>query len=328
VSIEEGSHSWLANITLADPEDIGRINMGDPIRLLLAGEEYRLIVDRKNHSQSTPQRINATIRAISPLALLGAPWVAPISQEWSAGADAAQVVQTLIGTVDWRLPDWTISSGQLAAAHTDPLALARQVVEAAGGVIESLPDGSIVCRHLFPTPVPEMASAVADYEMNGDSILSHDESLDVVEIVNRLIVCDATVSSSNAEIAIEQDSHPTDPSIKLIRVYPIPWRPVSVVHTGDALVGLEYIGVEERQETELLEFNLGSATTRYPVLAINAYAWQYKDLGVPEAVVESKSVVVSGSDGQSLLRITYTTRCQLWQATDPRDEEILFLAYD
>ncbi|MBF0186005.1 MAG: hypothetical protein HQM06_16670 [Magnetococcales bacterium] len=328
VSIEEGSHSWTAHIELDNPDDFASVNIGDPLRLLLAGEEYRLVVDRKNHAQNSPERISPTINAISPLALRGAPFVRPITQDWSAGVDASTVVAALIGPVEWQLPHWTIPPGQLSAVNADPLAVAKQVVAAAGGVIESAPDGSVVCRPLFPVSVPAMATAAPEHCLDGDHILERAESLEMADAVNRLIVCNASVAIGAPQLALEQADHPLHPTSKQIRAYPIPWRQVTLVHTGDALVALRYIGIEERQEIEVVDFSMGKATARYPIYAILSYAWQYQDLGVPEAVTGSKSLIVPENEGQSLLRLTYVTRCHIWEADDPRNEEILFLAYD
>ncbi|MBF0096287.1 MAG: hypothetical protein HQM04_06520 [Magnetococcales bacterium] len=328
VSMDDGSHSWSATIALAGMHDWALIQIGDVIRIRLADEEYQLVVDSKNHSQQQPERASPTLNALSPLALRGLPWVMPITQDWSSGAGAAQVVAELIGSVDWQLPDWTIPFGQLAAVHSDPLTLAKQIVAAAGGVIESRPDGSVLCRPAFPVSVPQMATTTPDHCLDGDTILSRDESLEVADCDNRLIVGNATVATEGSQLVVEQADHPTDPFVKQFRVYPTPWRKVSMAHAGDSQVSLYYVGVEERQEVELLEVSQGKAAARYPILSILHYAWQYQDLGIPTVEPGSKIIDIPGSVDRSLLRVIYTTRCQLWEASDPRDEEILFLAYD
>jgi hypothetical protein len=118
------------------------------------------VVDGKTLSRESQTSQRCELTAISPLALLDAPFAATI-RYYQPGALSARsaVVEFLIGNVDWQLPDWIIPAGRLMMEGVTPLAAARSVVAAIGGIVESNPDGTVVCRRRHPVSIPDYGQA-------------------------------------------------------------------------------------------------------------------------------------------------------------------------
>ncbi|MBF0283150.1 MAG: hypothetical protein HQL51_01675 [Magnetococcales bacterium] len=323
IRADDGSFTWLADLKLADLDDWRRVRVGDAVTVDLYGEVFALVVDQKAKSrEKAGVALSLGLLAVSPLAMRRE----RVTLAWSGAVDARQAVEEILGEpVTWTLPDWTIPAGRLAAERADPVDLARQIAGAAGGVLESNPDGSVVCRPRFPLAVPQWAAADPAHVLTDDEVMSEFTSYSPVEFTDRLAVADADPSAGGDEVeALDLDG---EPHRKLLHVYPSPWRPLQVVHTGDAAVILESLGVREREESELIQILGGTGRTRYPVAGIVATSWQYLNLGPVSFDPDSREIVADVA-GASLLRITYRTRCQAWAASDVRDESILFLVME
>jgi hypothetical protein len=322
VRADDGSFTWLARIELVRVEEWLRVRVGDAIDLDLYGETFRLAVDEKEMSRENAGiGMTLTLLAVSPLGLRRE----RISRSWTGPVDARQAVEDLLGPVTWQLPDWTISAGRVAAERADPVSLARQIAGAAGGVVESLPDGFILCRPRFPLAVPDWSMATPDHLVTDNETLATSESYAPVELADRIAIADGDQESGQDEVEFLPDEG--NPHQGAIRVYPTPWREVAVVHTGDELVSLSALGEQEREESELLQIQAGRGRTRYPVAGIVTTSWQYADLGAASFTADSREIT-SEIPEYSLLRLTYRTRCLAWTAADVRDEEILFLVTD
>ena len=82
----------------------------------------------------------------------------------------------------------------------------------------------------------------------------------------------------------------------------------------------EPMGREDRQETETVEFVAGAGKVKYPIYAVDSTEWQQTNLG-SVALAEDGSLTAAVA-AQSLLTITYTTRCLLWRVRDPNNEQL------
>ena len=322
IRADDGSFTWLASLEISKVEEWSVIRVGDTITLNLYDEIFTLVVDEKEMSRrNAGVNISLSLLAVSPLAIRRE----RITRSWLVPVNAREAVEELLGSVEWTLPYWTIPAGRLGAEKTDSVSLAQQIVGTAGGVLESLPDGSVVCRPRFSVPVPEWGSATPSHIITDDETISVNESYVHVEIANRIAIANGEQESGADEVeylADEGNSHQG-----VIRVYPNPWRPVAVVHTGDEQTILTPIDEQEREETELVSFEAGRGNTRYPVVRIISKAWQYVNLGAVSFLKDNKNLS-SDIPEYSLLRITYITRCLAWNTSNDRDEEIQFLVTD
>jgi hypothetical protein len=129
--------------------------------------------------------------------------------------------------------------------------------------------------------------------------------------------------SSSESLRIEDET--VSDGVHHLRVYQTPWADdFDLRHTGGDWVYLEDLGIEERQETETVEFVSGQGRARYPVYGVVSVAWKQVNLGT---VTRSEDGLLTASvDGESLLEITYTTRAHKWAASNSVLEEVQFVA--
>ncbi|HNG61947.1 MAG TPA: hypothetical protein PKZ52_19155, partial [Cellvibrionaceae bacterium] len=146
LSCDEDSPVWIASLDIAELADFARIAIGDLITLTLGLEVFKLLIDGKTLSRESSVEPRYTLSAVSPVARLEAPFAHPTPLYQSAAIAAHTAVTNQIGPVDWQLPVWTIPAGRLMLQDVTPLAAARQIVSSIGGLLESQPDGRVVCR--------------------------------------------------------------------------------------------------------------------------------------------------------------------------------------
>ena len=322
LSCDEDSPLWLARIEVAGIADFAAIAIGDAITLALGAESFALIVDGKTLSRSSSTEHRAELTALSPLALLDAPIASPQRYFESEPVSARAAVTNLIGAVDWQLPDWIIPAGRLLLDATSPLAAARTIVAAIGGLIESAPDGSVVCRRRHPISIPDYANAPVAHALFDADVLSVQAQIAPMRGYNRVIVANEDGAAESAGDALEFVRDDDNPFLGTMRAYLAPTRPVVLVHTGHPATVISALGETVRSVSETVEFIEGRARTQYPVTAIRTTVWQHADLG---DVTHAGHHLEAATAGYSLLRLTYTTTSIDWRVGLAVDEEVQFV---
>ncbi|MDH5511541.1 MAG: LamG domain-containing protein, partial [Nitrospinota bacterium] len=140
---DEGDPFWSGSVALASAADYSAMSVDDAIELSLGADTYNLIVDGKEKTRSFG-KVALSITAISPGSALGFPRAEPITRTWPAVMARAAAEDVLGQSIDWLITDWLIPESRLAVAAAAPLDVARKIVEAAGGVLQSAPDGSFI----------------------------------------------------------------------------------------------------------------------------------------------------------------------------------------
>lgn len=325
LSCDEDSSVWIAQIEVADVAEFAQIAIGDGITLTLGLEAFALVIDGKTLSRESIDDQRCNLSAVSPLALLDAPF-AGTTRYYEAGAILAETaVENLIGPVDWQLPAWTIPSGRLLLENVTPLAAARNIVAAIGGIIESAPDGGVICRRRHPVGVSNYGEVTPAGSLFDADVISARAQIAPLRGYNRVTLANEEGASMGTADRIEYLADAEDPYRGTVRAYLTATRPVVLVHTGHAATVMSSLGTVTRAETELVEFIEGQASTRYPVTAITASSWQHADLGT---VTATGQALVAAVPGYSLLRITYTTTSLDWRVALPVDEEVQFVLVD
>lgn len=319
LSIDQDSPVWLADITLADLPDYQAIAIGDDLTLSLYGTEYALVCDGKTMTRDDIAP-GLTLKAVSPVARLGSSFAVPTTLGAISTARAT-VERTLSQAVDWQIVDWALPVTAESLEAT-PLDLARQIVAAAGGVLESRPDGSLVARPRYPVGIPDYATATVIALTDAD-LLGQQDSLDPSLRYDRWVIIgeDLTQSAIQIESAMEGE----DPTTHRIRVYPWPWRSVTLAHTGDENTYLSSVGLVTETHEELIEIRAGTGSVSYPVTTLTSSGYQHVDLG---AVTTDGTSITTAVAGYSLLRITYQARAWHWLVSNAQSETIQFLAME
>lgn len=324
VSCDEQSPIWIGNIALTDIEDYNLLQPGALVTLAMAGETFSLVVDSKQLTRSGPASSAYSISVSSPLSLKDSPFAATINKAWETTVTAKAAVEEMLGPVTWSLLDWSIPAGSATFSDATPLEIARNIVAAIGGIIESNPDGSIVCRPRHYYSPPNYNDAPAALVLADDDIIESMERQSVVKVTNRLTISNELAAASATD-RIEYEQDESDDNAGTVRAYPEPWRDLDLVHTGDITVDISDLGEEVSTHEEIIQITAGAGSTQYPVLDVLEYDWRYTDLG---AITVAGQSVRPSIAGYSLLYIKYRVRAQAWAVSNSKDEDVLFLAME
>lgn len=322
LSCDEDSPVWIAQVEIADVADFAQMAIGDAITLALGLETFALVIDGKTLSRESLAEARNELTAVSPLAMLDAPFAGTIRLYEPAASSAQAAVEHLIGPVTWALPDWIIPANRLFLENVTPLAAARNIVAAIGGIIESAPDGSVICRRRHPVIIPLYGEVVPAGSLFDADVISARAQIAPLRGYNRVTIANEEGAAGGSADRIEYVADADDSYRGSVRVYLASSRAVVLAHTGHAATVVASLGTVTRAETELVEFIEGQASTRYPVTAITASTWQHTDLGT---VTASGQSIMAAVAGYSLLRITYTTTSLDWRVALPVDEEVQFV---
>jgi len=325
LSCDEESPVWIARVEIAAITDFAAIGIGDTITLVLGLETFVLVVDGKTLSRTSVADQRMELTAVSPVALFDAPFAGTIRYYEAGAVSARAAVEFLIGPVAWSLPDWIIPAGRLMLEGATPLAAARNIVAAIGGIVESNPDGTVVCRRRHPASIPQYGVATVAHSLFDADVMLAQAQIAPMRGYNRVTIANEDGGTGTSADRIEYVADADDAYRGTVRAYLASQRAVVLAHTGHPSTVIATLGAITRTETETVEFIEGQASTRYPVTAIVNLAWQHTGLG---DVTASGQSLMAATSGFSLLRITYTTTSLDWRVALPIDEEVQFVLVD
>ncbi|MGV0961804.1 MAG: SPRY domain-containing protein [Limnohabitans sp.] len=326
IEIDEANYAIRGEIHLASEADFLRCrHLQTTISVTIDATEYVLLVDSPRRSRPELGKTEYYVPCVSPTMLLDSPYAEPISREF-AGAMAASIaaeMSALAGvTLDWQLLDWYIPAATLYANNETPLAVIRKLVEAVGGVIQTSPAGTLICRPEYPLSLPDWSSATPDFYLTDmDNFFSVDSTPVLRDGFNRYLISnqDATTAGLTLE-AIDLTA-----TSKQIRVYQVPWDEAMIInlHTsGGEWVSIVAGGVVTEDLTEQVEIVAGEGRTAKPFYGLVSYGYLQDDLGAP-TISESGTVATITKDN-SLLSLTYSTQYHQFIVTDARIEDVQF----
>ena len=333
LSCDEDSPVWIARIELADRSDFARIGLGDALTLTLGLESFVLIVDGKTLSRESISVQRHEITAVSPAAGLESPFAASLSVYSDSPCSARETVEGLVAgavaaeirAVQWDLPDWLIPAGRLMLDSVTPLSAARSIVAAIGGIVESAPDGTLICRARHPVRIPNYATASVTHFLFDSDVLGSVARIAPNRGFNRVTLANEEGSESALPDRIEYVPEVDDPRQGRVQAWLGRERAVVLAHTGHPDTVISSLGTVLQEESETLEFIDGVSSARYPVDAIQSIAWQHNNLGDVTADRENLAAAIRG---YSLLKFSYRTRAQHWRVSLAADEEVQFVLID
>ncbi|MFC7422048.1 hypothetical protein ACFQNF_19500 [Iodobacter arcticus] len=329
ISMDEHSPFWIARIEITDLVAMQRMRLGDVLSLRLTADSvFALRLDSRSLTRPSPAEIRISLTAISPLAWLAPPHDRSVSRVWDQPVWASAAVAELLPdfAIDWQLEDWLIQAGRLAAIEANPITIASNIVNAAGGLLESLLDGNMQVRHLFPVPIPLYGLATVSTTLSEDRELFEIAETDEIRAGSNLIHISDGQSGASGQDQVEFIADPQHRLAGTVRVIPKPWREVSLAHSGDASVSIHPLGIVSREERELIEFKAGRAQSKYPIEQLLDSQWQYADLGA--ITVGEQGLQVSHPQGYSLAHVHYQTRAFEYRVEHIRSERIQFLVIE
>ena len=188
ISQDEEDYAWKASITLASIGDYQKMSNGDAFILNLLGEEYNLIVDSKSLFRNAPAEVSLTLSGISPTVRFDNPNADKITKTWETPILAKDAAEEVLGeSITWTLPNWMIQANRLAVVDASPISIVQLIATAAGGVVETQPDGTVAVRPKYPVSVADFATAALDHTLtDAADNLSTSEKLQQATVINKL----------------------------------------------------------------------------------------------------------------------------------------------
>ena len=310
ITAGEGDLVWVANVRIADVSWYTKMKRGDAFTVTLQGEVYSFVVDSKSMDRSGPSQVSMRIDGFSPSTKYRSPNAALIDVEYDTALTARHIVEDILGeTVDWGIINWVIPAFRVAGDQVVPSEIARTIVEAVGGLLESNRDGSLYTRNMFPATIPQYNSATPDQVYTDiQHNLSVSEDYEARDDYDCFIVTDG---ESQFGDSLEWIPEEEDPTRGVVRAYTSPLRwDVEVKYTGGALSSMSRIGVISREEEDLVEFTEGTGSTSYPLHSIVSITWHSTSLGGLSFEVGAKDLTagVSVNYGYGLATVKYTTK--------------------
>lgn len=240
---------------------------------------------------------------------------------------ASQIVATLAApfTLSWSLVDWFIPPGRLTVnAGDSAISVIRRLTEAVGGIIQTTPDGTLICRPEYPVSVDKWPTAPPDYHLTDqDDFFQVDHAPEIRDGYNMYLVSDQQLGSTGLTIETETISATQTE----VRVYQVPFDAATTVvlyHSGDqARVSITAEGmVEETITAERVEIIGGSGRTSKPFYILESSYYNAVDLGA--VTIAEDGTVTTAVAENSLLYLTYRTRYYKFLANDANIEDVQF----
>ncbi len=322
IEASRDQYCMSCEVHLAGQPDYIRCKVLDDLTITIDGEVFEFFVESKqrNRGHGTAEY---TVKGLSKTALLDAPYAEPITDDLSGMA--SQIVVDLAAgfTVNWDTVDWHIQPNTLMPADQSPLEIIRDVAAAAGAILQTEPDGSLTVEPAYPVPVNQWPTTAIDHHLSDAlDFFTTGENYDHRPGYNRYLVSDQLTSEDTLRLEEEAITSAT----KYIMAYQTPWvDDFTLRHTGGVWITLEPLGIEQRLiEDEIVEFVAGVGSTAYPIYARVAVEWLQTNLGT--VTFAEDGTLESSIAGESLLKISYRTRCRKYLATDHEDEQVQLVA--
>jgi hypothetical protein len=328
----EDSYLIEATVVLRDPAEFGSIAKLDTVEIDWAGTTYTLFAAAKLRSRSVSGDTGSaeygadyTIIARSLTAGLDAPYALPVTMSWPATTLASVIAADLIAslpeliTLDFRLEDWLQPGGTFFLTDESPLEGLRKLAAIIGGIVQTSPNNALILRMADPTPPAEWDTVAPAWTIEDSGLFSDSESEAESNRYNVITVSNQGESDRSTRFEVEDITEYR----KRVRGYRVPWVDFGLATSGGSWVTIEDSGVvEERVVDEVVEFVDGSASAPLPVYSMVSVVWLQASLGAITAAEDGS--LTSEVMGNSLAKISYTTRCHMWIGTSPRSEEVQF----
>jgi len=329
ISIDEGSVYYSGNFTLANYLEGPLFNINTPFVFDMYGEEYHFIVDSKEFrkpefSDGTGPDLQVVLSCLSPAVQLAAPRATNITKTWTTTTARAIAEEVLAGfPMDWQILDWPISNNLYSVTDKSPIDIVKELVAAVGGLVESLPDGSLVVRYKFPVSVPLFGAGTTTHILQeSEEMVEGTDGYVNFKILDKYRIMDSASALGADRLEFED----LGSGIGVVRTYPSPWRTNFILRSTLSTVTIGPQEYEEREEEEVVEVINGKASVRYPVLSLVSATFLDENLvGVQVTTGSTEISTTSTVSFYSLLRIVYKVRSLRYNVLGPLGSQAQFL---
>ena len=144
ISQAEQDFAWSGTLEVTNQASFQRIRINDPMDLELGGETFKLMVDNKTLERDGVGMPRRTVSVVSPSVRFTTPRAVSLDRVWDDPVWARDAAEEAVGeAIQWDLVNWLITGGRLAVHEASPLDVVRTIAGAAGGLVESLPNGTL-----------------------------------------------------------------------------------------------------------------------------------------------------------------------------------------
>lgn len=150
------------------------------INIVINGKPFTIIAEEQRRSRRfTSHTHNISGRSVT--ARLGADYAKAQSglldqANYASQLVSSQLVNQPASLADWDISDWLIPAGNYAVSGKTPMAVIKDIADAAGGFVLSDPSAAMLSlKPRWPYPAWELATAVADVTIPADVIRKIDD---------------------------------------------------------------------------------------------------------------------------------------------------------
>lgn len=325
VSQDEDGLFWTVRAQIANAADYVRIARLDDIDLDLFGDEYALAVQSLGRARSSTGRGGGTVQQFTIVcrsrlwATLGDE-AETVTRTWDTAVTARAAVEDLAGeTVDWRIVDWQIPAGRLAAVNMAPIAVIQMIAQAAGAVVESARDGSLVVRYRYPVSIPAVDVATPDHEFLEDAgVVTLSESIDNRTEFDRVALSDR--ARAQGYLSAERDPDQPDEIFggeqqRFLVFKSADVDIANVLLSAGTLIEMEDTVVSLVDE-EVTFANTDEARLEKPVASGFTYTWYGAGLGTITVGDDGQRITVADA-GVGVARVSYQSSAKRYAVLAP-----------
>jgi hypothetical protein len=326
IEVDESSYAINGEIHLADQADFLQLAHLQEVAVQIDSTTYQMLANLPRGSRPEIGVESFVVPLVSPAILLDAPYATALTRDF-AGAMASAIATEMAATagisIEWRLVDWYIPAATLYAGGETPLTIIRKLTEVVGGVLQSSPDGTLICRPEYPVSLPDRATATPDFYLTDqDNFFSVDSTPEIRDGFNKFLISDQDQSAADTGLTLEQRD--IDELTKEVLVYRVPWtgQAISLRTSGGGWVSIIDEGVTTEILAETVEIVAGEGRVQKPLYEKISQVYKQASLGA--IVTAEDGHLASATPGNSLVEITYRTKYHLFRVSSDRIEEVQF----
>ncbi len=322
ISHAEGDTWWSGNIELDSLAAFQRVQINDPVSVELGGEIFSLIVDSKTIDRSGVGKPKFTVALVSPTAMLASPRTLPLEYVWNDPVYAQDAAEEAAGqAIQWDLVNWQITGGLLQFSGAYAIDVINSIAKAAGGKVETLPDGTLHVRPAFPVSVPDWDTATVDQVLTDTSDnLSCTEAHTSKIVVDKVLVRGYSASDSGF-LSVEVNPYCGQATWYAGDAVPLLVFTGRNVSSVEALASAGYIVCSGQihqnvVEQKLVFTNKNYATLDKPATSLEYAQWIGNSLG--SLTLEDDGLTVTASNsGVAIALVRYTIRATAYTWYSP-----------
>jgi len=255
-----------------------------------------------------------------------------------------------IPVIAWNMVDWSIPPGKVSAVRSPALDIIKPIVQAAGGVLESLPSGKLIARPLYPVSIQDYETATPDQIFTEeDDLFTYSETFEKRTLENLLVLRDEPMLGlGSGYLSAEVDNRPAylgglnnkteffagdivwflvylGPNVVLDSVECSDGSIVTgqfPVVNGALTVGAEVLAEQEEYVTFTYE---NEKSVAKPISAIHKFQWLGNDLGTPIIQKPLTSILITvpndpatpAAKGTAVAYMRYSARAKTFALKSP-----------